>query len=219
MLTSPLKPVEPGVAASDESDGSSLATSIEKGPPAQKRPRTPVAADDPRIERVFEIRRLPREPNATNGTVGGENEEDDDSDGSGSVGTHLPDKPTRSWGFGKKLPVKVKGGLKCGSGKGRVICDDHPHDARPSTPTDSSEDDRYEDDDGFPEINRKGKMLKMQISHTPRLDFAELRFEHLGGPVWEILTGIEARTKFTNSELRHEGMLRLALRLVGVDGS
>lgn len=55
-------------------------------------------------------------------------------------------------------------------------------------------------------MNTKGEELKMQISETLRRDFVELKYEHLGGVCWEILTGIEARTKFTNSELRHEGM-------------
>lgn len=76
---------------------------------------------------------------------------------------------------------------------------------RPPTPSDSDQEDRHEEDVDCAKENEKGKGLKMQVSKKPRSDFAELEFEHLGGPIWEILTGIEARTKFTNSELRHEG--------------
>lgn len=179
-------------------------------------PRTPVAADDPRIERVFEIRRLPKKLETTNGIVGDEesgeadevDNEDDDDNGNSSRANYKAGKQQDRWGFRKMRAEKAKDDeeTRCRSGNGNGIHDEQPHGDRPSTPTDSSEDDRYEDDDGFPDVNKKGKMLKMQVSHKPRLDFAELRFEHLGGPVWEILTGIEARTKFTNSELRHEGM-------------
>lgn len=202
-----MKPVEPDAAVQSESDGSSCAT-IEKCAPAQKRPRTPVAWDDPRIERVFEIRRLPKPTKPVESEKnGGENSEENDQDSDGSsLGKHQAEKRTRSWGFGKKREGKVKGDgtRKCGGSNGGGICDGDGD--RPPTPTDSAEEDRYEEDEGFPEINKQGEGLKMQVSHAPREDFAELRFEHLGGPVWEILTGIEARTKFTNSELRHEGM-------------
>lgn len=76
---------------------------------------------------------------------------------------------------------------------------------RPPTPSDSDQEDRHEQDMDCPIANEKGKGLKMQVSLKPRSDFAELTYEHLGGPIWEILTGIEARTKFSNSELKHEG--------------
>lgn len=79
------------------------------------------------------------------------------------------------------------------------------HDGRPGTPGDSDQEDRHSDDDGFAGMNKEGEGLKMQVSEKPRGDFVELSYEKLGGLGWEILTGIEARTKFTNSELRHEG--------------
>lgn len=128
----------------------------------------------------------------------------------------------KRWGIGMKRATKVMldETAACGSRKGKgiageapdcsrlEIADEEPDYCRPSTPVDSDVDDRYEDDEGFPEMNKKGEGLKMQVSCTPRPDFAELQCEHLGGPVWQILTGIQARTKFTNSELRHEGMGR-----------
>ncbi|KAL0636947.1 hypothetical protein Q9L58_004050 [Maublancomyces gigas] len=83
--------------------------------------------------------------------------------------------------------------------------DQHPeHIPRPSTPGDSNDEDRHDEDDGFPDINKAGEGLKMQISTKLRNGFSELKYEHFGGLCWEILTGIEARTKFSNSELRHE---------------
>lgn len=110
------------------------------------------------------------------------------------------------WGIGKgKEKEKDTGRGKNGKAKctgGRI---EEPRYARAPTPNDSSEDDRHEDDAGFPEVNEKGKYLKMQVSEKARFDFAELQCEHLGGPVWEILTGIQARTKFSNTELKHEG--------------
>lgn len=106
-----------------------------------------------------------------------------------------PDSKGKSSSGGR---LKGKG---CSLG-GKPAC----HSQRPSTPTDSDQEDRHEDDDGFPERNQKGSELKMQVSEKPRPDFTELKYENLGGLVWEILTGVEARTKFTNSELRHEGM-------------
>lgn len=75
----------------------------------------------------------------------------------------------------------------------------------PGSPDDSGQEDRHSDDDGFAEMNETGEGLKMQVSAKPRDDFVELSYEHLGGVGWEILTGIEARTKFSNSELKHEG--------------
>lgn len=142
--------------------------------PRKRQVRSPIAADDPRIERVFEISRIGR--GDPNGGV------DLDSKGKSSSGG-------RSKGKGCSLGSKP-------------AC----HKPRPGTPTDSDQEDRHEDDDGFPERNQKGSELKMQVSEKPRPDFTELRYENLGGLVWEILTGVEARTKFTNSELRHEGM-------------
>lgn len=92
--------------------------------------------------------------------------------------------------------------LRRKSGSGSNQPTDTP---RPKTPDDSDQEDRHEDDQGFPEANKAGANLKMQVSEKLRNDFAELKYDHIGGVCWEILTGIEARTKFTNSELRHEG--------------
>lgn len=111
------------------------------------------------------------------------------------------------WGIGKGKGKEkdtgrgAKGKAKCGGG---IV--QEPRYARAPTPDDSSEDDRHEDDAGFPEGNEKGKYLKMQVSEKARFDFAEVQCDQLGGPLWEILTGIEARTKFSNTELKHEGM-------------
>lgn len=124
-------------------------------PGEKPQPRPPIRADDPRIQRVFELRRK----------------------------------------FGSSSPRDSDG-----------------HN-RPVTPNDSDQEDRHSDDEGFPEMNTKGEELKMQISETLRHDFVELKYEHLGGVCWEILTGIEARTKFTNSELRHEGMRRVLVHV------
>lgn len=77
----------------------------------------------------------------------------------------------------------------------------------PRSPTldDSDQEDAYEDDDGFPDFNKIGRNLRLEISLKPRPEFVELRSRHLAGPVWDILTGVESRTKLTNSELAHEG--------------
>lgn len=178
----------------------------------KRRIRTPITADDPRIERVFEISRIPR--NRTGGEEEKEEKEDEkevemvetveveegegEGDGEGSG----------SWWKGMKAKSEVNGKGGVGSAKLKVCrkaLEAGPRHPRAPTPIDSSEDDWYEDDDGSPEANEKGKGLKMQVSHKPRPDFLELKYEHLGGTVWEILTGIEARTKFTNGELRNEG--------------
>lgn len=129
-----------------------------------RRSRPPIQADDPRIQRVFELRRKL-----------------DSSKKSGSG---------RKLGSGSELPVNPLG--------------DPPDD--PSEPSDSDQEDRHSDDEGFAKENVAGGGLRMQVSEKPRPDFQELKYEHLGGVCWEILTGIEARTKFSNSELRHEGM-------------
>lgn len=76
---------------------------------------------------------------------------------------------------------------------------------RSPTPSDSDQEDQYEADLGFPEINKKGDSLRLKVSLKSRHDFSELLREHMEGPIWEILTGVEARTKLTNSELKHEG--------------
>lgn len=113
-------------------------------------------------------------------------------------------KEKRGKGKGKETEKSTGRGAK---GKAKCTASNSPlRYTRAPTPEDSSEDDRHEDDEGFPEVNEKGRALKMQVSEKPRIDFAELQFEHLGGPLWEILTGIQARTKFTNTELKHEGM-------------
>lgn len=127
-------------------------------PDNPRRSRPSIKADDPRIQRVFELRR---------------------KTGSGSK---LPGDPADN-------PL-----------------DDKPDPPGLKTPDDSDQEDRHSDDEGFAKENTTGAGLKMQVSEKPRPDFQELKYEHLGGVCWEILTGIEARTKFTNSELRHEGM-------------
>lgn len=76
---------------------------------------------------------------------------------------------------------------------------------RAPTPSDSEQEDAYEEDIGFPASNEKGRSLGLQVSLKPRPDFSEFQWEHMEGPIWKILTGIEARTKLTNSELKHEG--------------
>lgn len=139
--------------------------------PADSKPmhrsRPPVKANDPRIQRVFEISRKERSGGGKSG-ITEKNRKGTDKDKDKSIGK-VPSTP------------------------------------RPPTPSDSDQEDRHEEDMDCPEENEKGKHLKMQVSLKPRPDFAELQFEHLGGPIWEILTGIEARTKFSNSELKHEG--------------
>lgn len=186
-------------------------------------PRVPVSADDPRIERVFEISRVPKRTVPKDpAETGNEGEEHrllegwvEQAEGSSETrkgkeketGTFATG--TAKWGMGKGKEKEkdtgrgAKGKVKCGAG---IV--QEPRYARAPTPDDSSEDDRHEDDAGFPEVNEGGKYLKMQVSERARFDFAEIQCDHLGGPLWEILTGIEARTKFSNTELKHEGMFR-----------
>lgn len=49
----------------------------------------------------------------------------------------------------------------------------------------------------------------MKISVQLDKGFRELKYGDFGGLCWQILTGIEARTKFSDSELRHEGLFSL----------
>lgn len=191
-----------------------------KAPYDPEAPRIPVSADDPRIERVFEISRVPR--NAASDGAKEPEEEDEENDLSEGRVEHGEGKSERQKGKQKESSMYAKGKAKWRMGKekkqendkGRGASRDakspdriqEPRYERAPTPDDSSEDDRHENDAGFPEVNEKGKYLKMQVSEKPRFDFAELQCEHLGGTLWEILTGIEARTKFTNTELKHEGM-------------
>lgn len=79
----------------------------------------------------------------------------------------------------------------------------------PIAPIDSDEEDRHDSDDGFPAVNTAGQGLKMQISVKMDKGFRELKYGDFGGLCWQILTGIEARTKFSDSELRHEGWFSL----------
>lgn len=205
-----------------------------KAPYDPEAPRIPVSADDPRIERVFEISRLPRNT-ASNGIE--EPQEEDEENGllEGFV-EHAEEMSERQKGKQNESSSYAKGKAKWRMGKEKKEENDmgrganrkakrtdggikEPRYERAPTPDDSSEDDRHENDAGFPEVNEKGKYLKMQVSEKPRFDFAELQCEHLGGTLWEILTGIEARTKFTNTELKHEGMFSNLMRCnrLGID--
>lgn len=198
-----------------------------KAPYDPKEPRTQVTADDPRIERVFEISRVPRNLTSNRAEESAEEGEQDGfmdglvDNGEGGSGRQTGmEKKTGSvttgkgkWGIGKgkdkeKEKEKKTYTGRAPKGKAKRIGErvEEPRYVRAPTPHDSSEDDRHEDDAGFPEVNEKGKYLKMQVSEKARFDFAELQCDHLGGPLWEILTGIEARTKFSNTELKHEGM-------------
>lgn len=162
-----------------------------KAPYDPQTPRIPVIADDSRIERVFEANRKE--------VTGKKNV------GKGVVKEWIKDKVSSTRGQkGKGKENGTASGIEGESGRtGGSIKE--PHDKRAPTLDDSSEDDRHEDDEGFPEENKNGKEMEMQMSEKPRHDFEELQFKHLRGPLWEILTGIEARTKFTNTELKHEG--------------
>lgn len=202
-------------------------------PTLKNRPRVPIAWNDDRIDRVFEICHPRKKPAATPITDAAEKQDYSIADDSDVDSTDYADsiaqakeeqRSRSSWGWGKKFTAKptlsassagcgpkavASTSLATASDPKHTGSDPKLHDSRPTTPNDSEEDDRYDSDEGgFPVINDKGKSLTMQVSHLPRSDFSELRFEHLGGTVWEILTGIEARTKFTNSELRHQGMCR-----------
>lgn len=46
----------------------------------------------------------------------------------------------------------------------------------------------------------------MRISLKLDQGFCELKYGDFGGLCWQILTGIEARNKFSDSELRHESL-------------
>lgn len=107
-----------------------------------------------------------------------------------------------------ELRKKGSGGDKSGSDS-----KDGPYEEL-KPPDDSDQEDRHEDDEGVPEANKEGLRLMMQVSERPREGFHELKFEHVGGVCWEILTGIEARTKYSNSEIRHEGTK--ALFIIGI---
>ncbi|KAL0631726.1 Serine/threonine-protein phosphatase 6 regulatory ankyrin repeat subunit A [Maublancomyces gigas] len=128
--------------------------------PPLTRIRRPILADDPRIERVFEIGRKERSAKPKRNPQEGE--------------VSMVQRPSR------------------------------PLIPRPPTPSDSDQEDRYESDLGFPEVNEKGNNFQLTVGLKPRHDFSKLLWEHLEGPVWEILTDVEARTKLTNSELKHE---------------
>lgn len=226
-------------------------------PKAEKKklPRSPINADDPRIERVFEICH-PERPvrdgdvggataeekpvvemiedagavaGAMAGADGGSDDDDDFEDFKKLIAEStvmaeptlttastltvestltfestvtLVEQKERKWGW--KAEAKCGLNVKC-----KMERQEEPvaprREPRPPTPDDSGEEDRYEDDEGFRGPNAKGRALKMQVSKKPRPDFTELKYKHVGGTIWEILTGIEARTKFSNSELRHEG--------------
>ncbi|KAL0634526.1 hypothetical protein Q9L58_006545 [Maublancomyces gigas] len=166
----------------------------------------PVTADDPRIERVFEIGRI-------SPPVTGEEDEEALLEGRAE---HWENS---SWGRknkGKEVEKEKRGkGKWKGKGKekstgqgtkGKTNCTSAIVPPRDLISDDSSEDDRHEDDEGFPSANKTGESMEMRVSEKLRVDFKQLQCEHLGGPLWEILTGIEARTKFSNTELKHEGM-------------
>lgn len=163
-----------------------------------------MTADDPRIERVFEIGCI--SPPVTGeedeeALLGGRVEHGESSSGW---------RKNKGEKIGKEKEGKGKGKEKeksTGQGtKGKRNCTSGTVPPLALIFDDSSEDDRHEDDEGFPEANKQGKSMEVRVSDKPRIDFAQLQCEHLGGPLWEILTGIEARTKFSNTELKHEGM-------------
>lgn len=154
--------------------------------------RISITPDDSRIQRVYEICK-PMKSNRgkdSKDDKGGEDEKELLMGNHHTQGTGSEEPNTTAKGKFKSMlwcPTKVA------------------KDPSPPTLDDTSEDDRYEDDDGFPKSNSAGRHMNMQVSDKLKPDFAELEHNHLGSTLWEILTGIQARTKFTNSELKHEG--------------
>lgn len=81
---------------------------------------------------------------------------------------------------------------------------------------DSDESDRYEDDEeeglpkpgGFPQElgMRVGDAPKPAKKGNPERRFEQPDYETLGGVCWQLLTKLKSRTRFTNSEIRKEGV-------------
>lgn len=96
------------------------------------------------------------------------------------------------------------------------ICTKHTED----NVSDSDESDRYEDDEeeGLPQPGGFPEELGMRVGHAPRSHkdgkaerrFEQADYETLGGVCWQLLTKLKSRTRFTNSEIRKEGVCALS---------
>lgn len=87
------------------------------------------------------------------------------------------------------------------------------HDRQPGgDPEEDELDDRYDDDEDYPEENTLGKTMWMKVSSDVEAEFAEPNFGEGGGVFWDLIDRLRSQTKFTNTEIKNEGMQLLPIR-------
>ncbi|KAI5849653.1 hypothetical protein DFP73DRAFT_629848 [Morchella snyderi] len=86
--------------------------------------------------------------------------------------------------------------------EGRVDAYKMNPDSLPPPGFHSEKEDRYNDDEDYPE--RVDKTLYMRASKQIRKGFEEPNYKLLGGVCWDLLDRLKCKTKFTNGEIWHE---------------
>lgn len=88
---------------------------------------------------------------------------------------------------------------------------------KPGEVSDSSQDDRYEDDESYPKKSgaipgvEMGMRVDVELRENQVYTEPDYNYKLLGGVCWDLLAKLKSKTKFTNSEIRHEGMNALFL--------
>lgn len=73
--------------------------------------------------------------------------------------------------------------------------------------SDASQSDRYASDEEYP-IGSTSVILGVKAGTEERKNYSEPDFAKLGGVCWTLLESLKSETRFTNSEIKHEGMKR-----------